>query len=145
MPDDCIEWTRSRNDDGYGHRWDPAQKKVVLAHRFAMAERVGWPELEGKSVMHTCDNPPCINPDHLRIGTHAENMADMTAKGRRWMGGRNGNDSNLARGAAHYLAKVTAEQVTAIRADTRRQADIAADYGITQSTVSKIKRRTTHA
>lgn len=77
---ECIEWQGCRNVGGYGRK--SHNGRVVYVHRLVMAEIHGWEALEGKAVMHTCDSPPCINPDHLRIGTWAENNADRDAKGR---------------------------------------------------------------
>lgn len=75
----CIEWPRSRNVAGYGRvYWD---KKVRLAHRLAY-ELTNGPIPAGLCVLHKCDHPPCINPDHLFLGTPFDNMQDMVLKGR---------------------------------------------------------------
>jgi hypothetical protein len=80
-------------------------------------------------VLHRCDNPPCINPDHLFLGTHRDNMKDRDKKKR------------AVKGERHASAKLTAQQVRAIRLDQREQEVIAAEYGISQTSVSAVKRR----
>jgi len=100
------------------------------AHRFSYQHFKG-PIPEGMCVCHTCDNPSCVNPDHLFLGTHTDNMRDKMSKGR---GGH-------LIGSRHQGSKLTEQQVLAIRADKRRQIDIAAAYGIKQPQVSEIKRR----
>lgn len=79
----CVEYIGARNAQGYGVL-PKAVNGSRLAHRAALAHALGRP-VEGV-VRHGCDNPPCINPDHLFLGTHHENMLDMAAKGRaqRW-------------------------------------------------------------
>ncbi len=77
----CWEWQRSRNADGYGQIC--VNGRVERVHRVMYELKVG-PIPEGKLVMHICDNPPCANPDHLRLGTDAENNADRDAKGRNY-------------------------------------------------------------
>lgn len=76
MPNGCWEWHGARNDRGYG-----TVTKNVRAHRYAY-ELLGGPIPEGMCVCHTCDNPPCINPAHLFLGTIGENNRDRHAKGR---------------------------------------------------------------
>lgn len=98
------------------------------------AHRISWeihrgPIPEGMSVCHHCDVPTCVNPEHLFIGTHADNMSDMKRKGRQ------------ARGEHQGLARLTRKQVLAIREDPRSQTAIAKDYGVHQPHISKIKRR----
>lgn len=78
-------------------------------------------------VCHRCDNPVCVNPNHLFLGTPADNAADMVAKGRHCAGQLN------------RRAKLTDAQVIAIRADKRLQKQIAADYGVTLAAISHIK------
>jgi len=91
---DCIEHTGCRTHDGYGRK--TVRRKTYLAHRLVWAE-VHGPIPEGMIIMHTCDNPPCINIDHLRLGTKAENTADMIAKGRQGRGYRRSNAKRTVR------------------------------------------------
>jgi hypothetical protein len=83
-PDGCHEWTASTNRGGYGTL--RVGDKAWKAHRLAYRRKVG-PIPRGMHVLHRCDNPPCINPDHLWIGTHTDNMRDRSAKGR-WKGNK---------------------------------------------------------
>lgn len=80
-------------------------------------------------VMHTCDNPVCVNPNHLQVGTQAQNNKDMGDKGR------------SPHGEDHWRSCLTKEQVLEIIKDERVQRKIAADYDINQQQVSRIKTR----
>lgn len=128
-PDGCWPWMGSRSG-GYGHvRRDG---KIWITHRLAYALTYGQIP-PGMLVCHSCDNPPCCNPEHLFLGTDADNSRDRNAKGRQ----------ARLRGTANGNARLTLWQVADIRtqaATGRRQRDIAADYGIAQTTVSKIAR-----
>jgi hypothetical protein len=85
LGDGCWEWTARRYPRGYGAYDLPRplkmQRRPVPAHRVAYALFYGV-EPGGLWVLHRCDNPPCVRPDHLFLGTHADNMADMYAKKR---------------------------------------------------------------
>ena len=104
--------------------------KLVKSHRYAWAMANG-PIPNGMVVLHKCDNPSCVNIDHLDARTQLENVRDMNVKGRRI--------NNQPKGMASGNAKLTEDDVRAIRSDTRRQIDIAATYGIAQPVVSRIK------
>lgn len=77
-PDACWEWTRGRDPHGYGRFATPNSD---LAHR-ASWELHNGPIPAGLNVLHHCDNPPCVNPRHLFLGTQKDNVDDMVAKGR---------------------------------------------------------------
>lgn len=126
----CIEWTKSKDSDGYGHAWKDG--KLKKAHRIAWEEANG-PIPNGLCVCHRCNNKGCVNPDHLYLGTHAQNIQDAY------------NDGLISRpeGEEHYKTKLTADDVIAIRSDTRTQSAIAKAYGITQGAVSGIINRRT--
>jgi hypothetical protein len=74
----CWEWVAAKDRDGYGQFKGNGH---VRAHRFSYDEFVG-PIPEGLQVLHRCDNPSCVNPEHLWVGTNADNMADKCEKGR---------------------------------------------------------------
>lgn len=75
----CWEWQASVNNIGYGFIRD--EGKMRTAHRVSYEQHIG-PIPPGKQVLHTCDNPRCINPDHLWVGTIKDNMQDKVKKGR---------------------------------------------------------------
>lgn len=82
MPSGCWEWTGGHNAYGYGIIMLPGTNLNTRAHRFSY-ERYKGPIPTGKIIMHTCDNPPCVNPEHLLIGTRGDNNRDAMLKGRR--------------------------------------------------------------
>lgn len=112
----------------------------------AKAPRLAWTIYRGEipdgiQVLHHCDNPLCVNPDHLFLGTHTDNMRDASQKGR--LPG-NVNAVGQPPGETHPMSKLTAKAVAEIRAlcsdGSTKQGEIASRYGISQQQVSKIKR-----
>lgn len=133
---DCWEWTGGRLSAGYGTFWVKERGSNRGAHV------VGWelqygPVPAGQDVLHRCDNPPCVR--HLFLGTQADNMADMQAKGRAQYPGPN----TPARGPAKPNAKLTEADVVAIRlllAEGVRQSEIGRRFGVTHGAISRIRR-----
>jgi hypothetical protein len=128
---DCLVFTGCRNRAGYG-RVSLGDNRQALAHRVVW-RRHNPTAPEPSVVMHTCDNPPCVERMHLQAGTRAENSADMVAKGR----------SPLSRGERSGRAKLTSEQVAEIirlRSAGHTTVAIAAQFGIHFAHVSRITR-----
>lgn len=129
---ECWPWTGATTKRGYGML--PAGDRNAGERRNNMAHRISWalahgPIPEGMDVCHSCDNPPCVNPAHLFIGTRADNMRDCARKGRSCKGERNGQ------------AKITAADVRDIRrlrAQGEKLLPLARRYGLTEGTVCNI-------
>lgn len=124
----CWEWQGFRDGKGYG-RIALKGRTGGRAHRAAWQEAHGRPVPPGMHVCHTCDNPPCINPDHLFLGTPADNIADMDRKGRR----------GAARGEASPSAKLTWEQVRIIRSSAESAPRLAAQFDVSESLIYQIR------
>lgn len=129
---DCLEWSGAVDSRGYGNlSWNG---RKMRAHRVAYEIANGKiPKGEGHHgtvVMHSCDNRLCCNPEHLSIGTHADNMADMAKKGRR---------KSIAEGESNGRCKLTEDQVIAIRKDTRGKRVIAPEYGVSPAQIQRIR------
>jgi hypothetical protein len=131
----CWPWTgRRKQDDQYGMVYLPGGTKTK--HKLASAHRVSWelhngPIPPGLHVLHRCDNPPCVRPDHLFLGTNADNLADRNAKGRQ------------ARGERQASAKLTPEAVRHIRlwvASGETAYAIAKSYAVDPKTIKGIIR-----
>lgn len=134
----CIEWPKSRDGHGYGQSYALGRRNKRLAHRLAWEQAHG-PIPSGLVVMHLCDNPPCVNVEHLRLGTQADNMRDCSKKGRLSPPPR-----RYQLGEASSTAKLTREAVDEIRrryaAGGVSQSALGAQYGVCQAQIWRILR-----
>lgn len=140
--DECWPWTGTKIQ-GYGViRYASCGGGHQVRATHAVYEHLVGKIPAGMFILHSCDNPPCCNPKHLRPGTIQDNKRDEVARGRHVRGITSG-----VHGELHHDAKLTRTQVTEIRALRGKmfQKDIAARYGITQTTVSCILRGKTWA
>lgn len=138
----CWPWTAGRDDDGYGVF--TLNGKHIRATRYAwFLSRGEWPA-DGVLVCHECDNPPCVRPDHLWLGSNDENMADCTRKGRRPTGERNGariHPESRVRGQEHHM--VRHDDATVRAAVVRYQAggvtmdELAAECRVHRKTIGR--------
>lgn len=127
---DCWEWLAFKLKTGYGRF--RMGSEMVYAHRVAYCLHHGLElvEIRSKCVCHSCDNPPCCNPDHLWIGTKADNQHDMAEKGRSQVGEK------------HHNTKMKDYDIKNIRDLLKSgwctQQTMANAFGVSQSTISKI-------
>jgi len=129
----CWLWMGMLKDTGYGHFC--FKQKTVRAHR-ASWEIYNGAIPDGLHVLHRCDNRSCVNPEHLFLGTHQDNMRDCHEKGR----------AIGPQGEAAHLAKLTTDDVLAIRAmpyDRRTLSTLSRQYGVSTQTIHKIIKRKT--
>lgn len=132
-PDACWPWLGGHATAGYGVIGVDAWR-VEGAHRVSYRLNVG--EIPpGLEVCHHCDNPGCVNPDHLFAGTHAQNMHDSETKGR--------NRHPGLKGSEHPRAKLTEASVREIRQSADDPTTLAAQYGITRESIYMIRARKT--
>lgn len=137
---DCWRWVGAKHGFGYGMVYDTRVRRGTPAHRASYEVHVGSIP-QGLSVLHECDNPECCNPWHLFIGTTADNLADMRAKGRH-------NLTSRARGSAHRCAKFSEAEVLQIRERLKAgesPTDIARELGVWDTLIFKIRDRHTWA
>jgi hypothetical protein len=142
--DGCWPWTGGRDPDGYGIFFDGTylsngRGRYVKSHRWTHEQFVG-PIPKGLSVLHSCDNPPCQRPEHLRVGTTAENLAERDAKGRA---------APPMHGAKHPVSKLTADDVLAIRGTYTpgeflpNMRALARKYDVSPATIENVVHRRT--
>lgn len=128
----CWIWTGSRNKQGYGNFW--LNKRCEKAHRVSHRIFIG-PIPAGLDILHRCDMPWCVNPEHIRAGTTKENMADMYAKGRSNPPKRERNSHAVMTAAGAQWVKDLAELCGYGTAEISRR------MGISTSQVRRILRR----
>lgn len=124
----CWEWTAAVCD-GYGRvRF---QGKMQLAHRVSFELHFGSIP-DGPLVCHRCDNPICVNPEHLFLGSHSDNMADMAHKGRR-------RGITAVHGERHGRAKITDADVATIRSSGQSSVALAREFDVSDRQIRHIR------
>ena len=136
---DCWLWTGAKTYGGYGVINSGGRDgKIIRAHRLSWELHNG-PFPAELDVCHKCDNPSCVRPDHLFLGTAKDNVADMVHKGR----ARGG----APRGSLHPQAKLTEAQVVDIRArhtaGAASQRQLAREYGVDRRAIHQVVYRKT--
>ncbi|MFC9821427.1 helix-turn-helix domain-containing protein [Streptomyces erythrochromogenes] len=131
-PTDCWLWTAAVNEHGYGVMRPERQRTgpTVKAHRVSLT--LAGVEINGRSVLHSCDTPRCVNPAHLSPGDQKANIAEMVSRQRQARGSRNG------------YSKLTEVQVAEIRSLAEqgvRTALIADQFGVSDSTIYRVVNR----
>lgn len=124
-PDECWEWTRGKNQDGYG--------RIMLSGVFHFAHRLAWKYTHGKDtdlhILHHCDNRICSNPNHLYAGTNADNIRDRVERGR----------SNPPLGENHKKSIAKLDQIKEVKClyrDGMTQVAIAKQVGLSKGIVN---------
>jgi len=134
--EECWNWHAAKNSAGYGNFWFDGGFKLAhrVAYRLENKENPG-----GMCVCHSCDNPACVNPNHLWLGSHKENMEDMSHKSR-----HNAPDPPNSSGENHPNSKLSNKEVKEIRRKYEEtkvtQYDLANEYSVSQTTIGEIVR-----
>ncbi len=128
----CTEWTGSRNSVKWHGQWRNAAGQIELTHRASWRMFVG--EIpEGMFVLHKCDNPACVKPAHLFLGTQSDNARDMWSKGRA--------KPAQSLGSKHGMSKLTEAAVAEIRESKESGVALAKKFGVTPTTVCDVRKR----
>lgn len=151
---DCWEWQALKNDKGYGRFH--SKGTMIMAHKAAYVIS-GNDLVEGLFVCHRCDNPACVNPDHLWLGTHTDNMRDAAAKGRLACGAKNGTQAHpesraygnrngsitcpqkRPRGESHRKSKLNNSKVAEILTSGQSGASLARKFNVHQNTIFRVR------
>lgn len=133
--DSCWVWTGCLNNHGYGEFWAGPEQGYQFTHRFSWLLHFG-PIPKDLKVLHHCDNPPCIRPDHLFLGTMLDNARDSISKGRyHHFGGFKGEE--------HPRAKLTYERVAFIRSSNLSLAALSVMFGVARQVIWNAKKGNT--
>lgn len=139
-PAACWLWTASLNATGYGQigsgRGAHATRERVrplLAHRVSWELHHGEPPPDNLCVCHRCDNPRCVNPGHLFLGTMGDNMRDKVAKGRARSGALRGEDHGNA-----VLTQAQADSIRARIAAGEKKIDLRREFGVSRNTIRRV-------
>lgn len=124
----CWDWVGNKHKQGYGKI--SFMGKATLAHRISYELFVG-PIPKKMMVCHTCDNPSCVNPDHLFTGRAIDNMHDKINKGRH---------KGASKGEDHHNSKLTDSDIQMIRESEKTQYELAQELGVSQSHICQIRR-----
>ncbi len=124
---DCIEWTAYKNRKGYGLFW--FVDKVYIASRLALMAKLGRELLPDMQTIHSCDNPPCVNQNHLSEGSAKDNSEDKWNKGR----------AADVKGIKNGRAILSPEKVMLILVAEGTQVEIGKRFGVSRQTVSCIQ------
>jgi len=127
---DCWLWTGHFSSNGYGRIGRERSGTMMYAHRASWELHHG-PVPDELCVCHTCDNRRCVNPYHLFLGTYADNLADMRAKGRGGIGAAVGGK----------LTEAEVIEIRALRSQGIPQRELAKRFGVTQATIHRIEHR----
>ena len=128
----CWIWKAYKGSNGYGRLWDFDTKKNRLAHRVAYELATGVCPPDDMVVMHTCDNPSCVNPNHLTLGTAKENTQDMISKGRKKV--------IRVYGEENPVSKLTLEQAKYIKAHPEMKlTELAKMFGLSPNCIRGVR------
>lgn len=124
--DHCWEWQGATLPTGYGVFRARRELSNIRAHRYSLELSTGEPIPDDMHVLHSCDNPPCVNPQHLRVGTDADNVEDMFKRKRNPRRGRLSDEEII--------------RMRTLRAQGSNLEELGATFGVAPSAVSTITR-----
>ncbi len=143
----CWIWVGATSSAGYGNFWI-SQERCMKASRVSFLTVMGYLPPEHLFMCHECDNPSCVRPGHLFVGTQKHNLEDMVSKGRSLVGDRNPSrvyPECVEKAEGRYNAKLTAAQIHIIRrlGDLKKNSfsGIGKQFGVSGATISKIVKR----
>lgn len=141
---ECIDHGRAGNNAGYASCWFQGGYSMLHRKAYCLANNVELSTIVGVVVRHSCDNPRCINPEHLLVGTSSDNMRDCVERSRHINNLSNMAHTNRKRGEEQVNSRWSDDDVLEIRmswASGEKQTSIAKRFGCRQTDVSRIVNR----